>query len=117
MSTTLIFPTTIPNPSYPLSEDPENNSLVSSFEDGSVQGRPKFTRNRFTWTLKWEKLKDDKYQILKDFIVNTAKYSANSFLWTHPVTGKTYEVYIKSVTKPQLVTLNYWEVEFEIQEV
>jgi phage-related protein len=116
MSTSLTFPT-ITNPSYPLGEEPENNALVSNFEDGSVLTRTKFTRNRYTYSLKWNDLPNDEYQTLKDFIINSAKYTVNSFMWTHPLTGVVKEVRISEVSKAELNGLNYWTVELKLQEV
>ena len=34
----VIFPD-IPAPSYPIKEDPEDNSIMSTFEDGTTQAR------------------------------------------------------------------------------
>lgn len=109
------FPTEIPKPEYPMKVEHENNSITSEFEDGTVQSRRKFTRSRKTWTLKWNKLKQEYYEILEDFIVNKVHHAALAFNWDEPAAGKTYEVRCVSFEK-ELVTVNYWNVELKLQE-
>lgn len=55
-------------PSYPIGMEVEDNSLRSNFEDGSMQSRVKFTRSRAKYTLKWNSLPQDEYEILYEFI-------------------------------------------------
>lgn len=77
-------------PEYGTTEDVENTSLRSTFEDGTVQGRRKFTKSRRTWELKWTALPKADYLTLMDFLINTVHFSASAFLWTSPLDGKTY---------------------------
>lgn len=107
----------ISKPSYPLKEDVENNSIVSQFEDGSMQSRRKFTRSRTKYYPTWNALPTEEYKTLKNFIQNVAHYSAVTFLWTHPETGAEIEVRITNVTDLQLQTVDYWSGSLELTEV
>lgn len=108
----------IMNPDYPLKEEYEDNSISSTFEDGSVQARRKFTRSRGTFSLSWGELPTAQYNTLRDFVTKQAFFSANAFSWTHPVTKKQYTVYIKKDSfKASLAKLNYWNVQIDLVEV
>lgn len=112
----------ISRPSYPLGISLENNSLTSKFEDGTVQSRAKFTRNRRTFKVSWKSLPNDEYLILERFIKNTVKYSAETFLWVNPATynnveQETLEVRIISVDEAEMNTMNFWNVKMTLQEV
>lgn len=112
----------ISKPSYPLSIGLENNSIMSKFEDGTVQSRPKFTRSRRTFKVKWNGLPNDEYLLLENFIRNEAKYSAETFLWKNPATYNTtneeiVEVRIIEAPEAQMTVLNRWDVELTLQEV
>ena len=112
----------ISRPSYPLNIDTENNSLMSKFEDGTVQSRPKFTRSRRTFTVKWNGLPNKEYLILDKFIRETVKYSSETFSWVNPATyntdsEETLEVRIINVGKAEMSTLDMWDVELTLQEV
>ena len=112
----LVFPT-ISTPNYPLKLSPENNSIKSTFEDGSVQARRKFTRSRQKWTLTWNSLPQSEFDTLDNFIRNQACFSANSFTWTNPIDSTTHEVYVSNYQDPQLSVINFWKVELELTEV
>jgi hypothetical protein len=116
MSSTIVFPSTISNPDYPLPVTPEDNSLRTSFDDGSVQSRRKFTGSRDTFDAKWNQMPDAEAQVLRNFIKNTIYYSAMPFQWTDPSTGTVVDVYLKSVKKFELVSFKRWNVELELEE-
>lgn len=112
----IAFPN-LPNPGYPLTQNPEDNTVKSKFEDGSVQVRRKFTKSRRTFTLTWSKLPNDKFEILDNWVVNVAHFGCEKFVWTHPQSGKKYTCYVSSYQSPKLSELNYWDVTLEITEV
>lgn len=112
----ITFPEIRP-PSYPIGMEVEDNSLRSNFEDGSMQSRVKFTRSRAKYTLKWNSLPQDEYDVLYEFITKTVKYSAQSFYWTNPATNKEIEVRITNVSDIELSTLDYWTITLELTEV
>lgn len=93
-------------PSYPIGMEVEDNSLRSNFEDG-----------RAKYTLKWNSLPQDEYEILYEFITKKVKYSAQSFTWTNPATNKEIEVRITNVSNVELSTLDYWTITLELTEV
>lgn len=112
----------ISKPSYPLKIETENNSLASKFEDGTVQSRPKFTRSRRTFTVRWYGLPNNEYVILDNFIRNIVKYSAETFMWVNPTSYslpelETLEVRINNVGQAEMDVLDRWNVELTLQEV
>lgn len=113
---TLVFPD-IQAPNYPFKVKPEDNSMKSTFEDGSVQARRKFTRSRRKWTLTWNSLPQSEFDTLDTFVRESACFSANSFTWTNPADGKQYEVYVSNYDTQQLTVVNFWQAELEITEV
>lgn len=110
------FPSSIPNPEYPFKVEHEDNSITSKFEDGTVQSRLKFTKSRKTWTLKWNGMKQSHYNILENFIVNSAKHKANVFNWVCPADDTTYSVRCIKFDA-EMVFINNWNVEIQLQEV
>lgn len=110
------FPSTIPNPEYPFKIEYEDNSISTKFEDGTVQSRLKFTKSRRTWTIKWNGMKQAYYDTVEDFIVNQAKHQANAFYWTIPATNTT--VFVRCIKfDSEMVFINNWNVEIQLQEV
>lgn len=107
----------ISQPSYPLKETPEDNSIRSQFEDGSLQSRRKFTRSRMKYHISWSHLPLEEYIDLMYFIQNEVYGSALSFMWTHPQTGKQIEVRITNVETFQLNTVDYYSGGLELTEV
>ena len=79
-------------PSYGTTEDVEDTSIRSTFEDGTIQARRKYTKSRKTWVLKWDNMPYSEYVTLMDFLQNTVYFSAKPFEWTSPIDGKTYVV-------------------------
>lgn len=112
---TIVFPSTIPNPEYPLKVEHEDNSITSKFEDGTVQSRLKFTKSRKTFTLTWNGLPQTHYDTLENFIVNTVKHAALVFSWTNPANNTTYNVRCTKFDA-EIRFINYWNVELELQE-
>ena len=122
----------ISKPSYPFKEKIEDNSLRSRFEDGSMQGRRKFTRSRDTFTVTWKHLPDNEYRILKHFVKNVIYYSAMEFLWEYPkfdvnrdlfrldndiFNEKLLTVRLINFQDAQCDNLDFWDVTIELQEV
>lgn len=79
-------------PSYGTTEDVEDTSIRSTFEDGTIQARRKYTKSRKTWVLKWDNMPYSEYVTLMDFLQNTVYFSAKPFEWTSPIDGNTYVV-------------------------
>lgn len=111
----VIFPD-IPAPSYPIKEDPEDNSIMSTFEDGTTQARRRFTKSRMTFGLTWNSLYADEYQKLKDFVQKKVYFAAVAFEWTNPHTGVTYTVRCTKFSGDLKYT-DYYSAEMTLQEV
>lgn len=115
-----VFPTLSINPSYPLDETREDSVIRSIFEGGYEYTRPRFTRIRRTWTLKYELLSQADKDALDNFLV-TVRGGADAFLWTHPVTNQTYNV--RFVKPPTFSLSKYadgshrYDVTIELREV
>lgn len=111
------FPTIDKPPYGGISEEYEDNSLISEFEDGSQQSRKKFTRSRRTFKLAWKILTDTEYRTLRNFIVNQACHAANVFNWTHPLTNEVVEVRCIEFPAWKAIAEGYWSGELTLKEV
>lgn len=111
-----IFPTLSQKPEYPLSEEREDSTIRSQFEGGYEHTRPRFTRIRKTFGLKYSMLPDADKTTLDDFIT-TVKGSADAFTWTHPKYGTQHNVRFTKPPKFEYVQHGYWNVEIELREV
>ncbi|PWM78779.1 MAG: hypothetical protein DBY32_04715 [Phascolarctobacterium sp.] len=114
---TINFPSTIPAPNYPLGEELEDSTLRSTFEDGTVQTRQKFTRVRTTYSVEWGNMPDEHKQTLESFYKNDVKGGALAFNWTHPQSGVTKNVRFTEPPKMSLSVTKYWSVSISLQEV
>lgn len=112
----LVFPE-IANPDYPFTLVPEDNSISSTFEDGTVQSRVKFTRSRDSYQLTWSNMSADDFNKLFNFIKNEAHFKALTFQWTNPLTGDTHEVRCMEFTNLSNTRLNFWSARIKLQEV
>lgn len=112
----LFFPKIAP-PVFPLIEDWEDVGISAGFEDGTEQSRPRFTRSRGTWTLRWTALNDDDYQRLINFWRYEAKGRSNSFIWTNPITGEDFVVRFVEKKEFQKISPRFWSGEITIREV
>lgn len=114
---TINFPDTLPAPNYPLGEELEDSTLRSTFEDGTVQTRQKFTRIRTTYTVEWTNLPDTDKSVLQTFYKNDVKGGALAFNWVHPQSGETKLVRFTEPPKFSLTMIKYWQVSISLQEV
>lgn len=117
MAALIDFPSEIKAPDYPLPESLEDAVIRSNMEDGTVKMRPKFTRNRKTFEVKWEHLPDEQKQVFETFFAVTLKNGSLPFNWTHPKTGQQYVVGFSEPPTMSLTLLHYWAVSMKIQEV
>lgn len=85
-----VFPN-IQQPAYPLAEKLENPAIMSQMENGMVVSRPRFTRIRETFTLRWTALPAADYTLLRSFWKTTVLGGSEEFTWTYPtVEGDEY---------------------------
>lgn len=110
------FPTLSQNPSYPIDEDREDSTIRSDFEGGYQHTRPRYTRIRWIFDIRYKELPDADKILLENFI-NTVMGGANSFSWTHPITLISYTVRFDKPPKFESMHHSYWETEFQLKEV
>ena len=110
------FPTLSQNPSYPLGESREDATIRSSFEAGYEHTRPRFTRSRKSWNVKYEMLPYADVSTLDTFIT-TVREGADSFVWTHPSSLVTYTVTFSEIPKFENTILTYYSVDFTLRQV
>lgn len=103
MAANIDFPAEIGNPDYPLTETPEDAVIRSNMEDGTVKTRPRYTRNRKTFEVKWGHMPDEQKNIFENFFLVTLKNGSLPFNWTHPASGQQYVVALTENPKYSLV--------------
>lgn len=112
----IYWPSGLPGPER-APEEIENSVIRSSMESGTVVTRPRFTRMRTTWKLTWNTLRNDHYQIMKNFYRNTVVGGSLPFLWTHPLDNKTYTVRFLDKMNADPFSDIFWTVNFALEEV
>ena len=84
------FPATLPTCSWQFfSQTPARAQIMTQFEAGKVQSRPKHTSMRWKFTIGWQALTQTQYAALYAFYNS---YIGLTFNWTHPVTAVVYVV-------------------------
>lgn len=109
---------------YPLSSHIENPAISSPMENGTVVSRPRFTRARETFVLRWTALPVEQYALLRSFWRNDVKGGSMEFNWTYPaVPGDAYSGNVFTVRFTggeihfDLVSHGYYAGELTIQEI
>ncbi len=110
------FPTLTVSCSFPINEDREDSTIRSGYEAGYEHTRPRFTRTRRKFTIKYQNILADDKEDLEDF-VDTVREGADIFTWTHPLTSITYNVRFDPIPRFELVGPNLWNCEFGLKEV
>lgn len=88
------FPTLSRNPSYPIDPDGVLEDMVirSDPKSGYEQTRPRFTRARRSFGVNYVGLDAADEALLRAFEITTLRNGADSFTWTHPISGAAYTV-------------------------
>lgn len=112
------FPTLSKAPAFPLDPDGELEDAIlrSPMEAGYEQTRPKFTRARRTYGLRY-RLAGADLAALRDFERVTLHNGADSFTWTHPIAGTTHTVRLTGPAKYAYINRGRTDVSFVIREV
>lgn len=111
------FPTLSIGPNYPIKETPEDSTIQSEFDGGYTQTRPRFTRIRKTFELKYDNLISDSDKSALESFAETVKGGSLSFTWTHPVTSVSYTVRFKKTPEYEYVHYGWWKTSFTLVEV
>lgn len=90
------------DPSYPLQETPIKSQIKSTFENGKVQSRVKFTSLRYKWRVTWQFLPEAQYQSLVEYFDEN---QGETFSWTHPITTTVYTVRFSDDSLPSQATI------------
>lgn len=110
------WPTGISSPGLALEEDAYNPVISKEFEAGYTQTRPRYTRAKKRFLLKWEYMPTTEVDILRDFYEDDASGGA-VFTWQHPVSSAYYVV---RFSDDELVTnrlsVAWWEVQVKLEE-
>lgn len=109
------FPILSKNPVYPLEESYLDNTLRSNFEAGYELTRPRYTRLRRIFNVRYTFLPEADKTALESFYQTVGCY--DSFTWTHPGTGES--ITVRFVAPPKFSEVQYgrWNVEFQLREV
>ena len=114
------FPTLTIIQAVPMTEEIEDATIRSSFEAGYEHTRPRFTRSRKTWSIRYEYMPNADKTTLDTFINTTVRQGADAFSWTNPQDSTTYTVRFLTLPKYELV-LNrdggYWNLDFQLRQV
>jgi phage-related protein len=65
----------------------EDAVLRTPFDAGYEQTRPKYTRMRRIWGVRYDELSNADVATLRTYEQTTLVNGANSFTWTHPLSG------------------------------
>ncbi len=105
----------IHNPTFPLRESFFKPKVRTEFENGTVQSRARFTRGKWRFGLKYDKIDPVDYETLREFF-NVR--GGESFRFVHPLTGKAYTcIFSDDVFEGNLVEGNWYDVTVNIEEV
>lgn len=106
-------------PSYPLDPDGviEDNVLRSQSEAGYEQTRPRYTRARRSWGVSYIRLSAADEALLRAFEITTLRNGADSFTWTHPISGTTYTVRLTGPIRFSRPSVSGADASFTLREV
>lgn len=95
------FPTLSRAPSYPIDPDGEAEDMVlrSPQAAGYEQTRPRSTRARRNFGVNYIALSSADEALLRAFETATLRNGADSFTWTHPLSGTSYTVRLSGAIK------------------
>ncbi len=115
------FPSLSKDPSWPMDPDGEieDSTIRSPFEGGYELTRPRFTRDRRKWGVRYVMLSSSDASTLRTFEKTTVRGGADSFTWTHPTTSTSYTVRFAGPIRFTLVPpgTGKYNAEFTLREV
>jgi hypothetical protein len=114
------FPVLTVQPSVDLDEEYEDARIKSSFENGSELMRPKYTKNRRTFTTRYDLLPNVDKESLASFYEADLEYGTYTFTWVHPKTSVAYGVRFVDPLKFTYIydtDDGYWKTEIKVREV
>jgi len=115
------FPSSLPQPTIDFYESYVRPAIRSEMELGYVKTRPRWTRTRRRFTLRWTSLTSFEKTVLVDFLEGIG-YGGGSFMWTNPL-GESHDEseYVLADGVDEImfkyVAPDRWAVELEIIEI
>jgi phage-related protein len=113
--TTLTFPT-LPTPQFPISAQNEDPTITTPFENGMEQTRPRFTKLRKSWTLKWNSMLNADRDTLAAFWI-LAFGGSTEFTWTNPYDSQTYTVRFSGQIRETWINDRAWQIEISLKQI
>lgn len=114
------FPTLSIPPIFPIEIEREDNVIRSQSEAGYELTRPRWTRIRKTFTVKYQLLTPADKALLDTFI-DTTTCGAYLFNWTNPADSTVYSVRFAVPPKVTIAMADgstyYYDAEFKFKEV
>lgn len=111
------WPSGISKPWLAFAEDAYNPVIQKEFEAGYSQTRPRYTRAKKRFTLRWDYMPTTEVDLLRDFYEDDAVGGA-AFTWQHPISGAYHAV---RFTEDELICTRlsaaWWAVEVRLEEV
>lgn len=112
------FPASVPAPSVELREEYIRPAIRSEAELGYIRSRPRWTRTKRAYTLRWYGLTNEEKADMLNFLEAVA-YGGGEFNWTHPLTQE-QRVYVlydpEAPVAMEYVGEDRWAVELKILE-
>lgn len=109
------FPDTTDKPSFPIEETYEDNTIRSPLEAGYELTRPRYTKLRKRFRVRYVWATQDTKDAIENFY-QTVQCS-EIFEWTHPKEGTTYNVRFVNPPRFTYEAAIFWNIEFELREV
>lgn len=103
-------------PTYPIKEQIINSAISSPFENGMVQVRPRFTRDRRRWSINYKALTEAEKIIVKNFYLSVSGGSYY-FTWVNPMDNSEHTVRFVSDLDIVQITGNYYTLSFDLEEL
>ena len=105
-------------PIHPLDPDGEleDAAVRSPFEGGYQQTRPRYTRARRRFGVRY-RLQSSDLWTLRTFELTTLRNGADSFTWTHPTTSTSYTVRLAAPIAYARAQYGIWDVSMTLEEV
>lgn len=113
----LIFPASLPSPTYPIAQTVQDSVIRSDFENGSQQTRQKYTLLRQGWTLNFTALTDAQRTVLHNFYATDTAGGAAAFTWTNQEDTSTHTVRFTAAPTESKITPSLWSVSMNIMEI
>lgn len=95
----------------------EDVVIRSPQTSGYEQTRPRSTRARRNWGISYPALSNTDVSTLKTFEITTLRNGADSFNWTHPVSGTVYVLRLASPINYRRMNKDHTAVAIKMREV